>query len=446
MGNFADTSEGLANQQRILAAEVDDLSTKLGTVLVPGLTAVVSGLNDAVSAASTLADGLGKLAAITGIEVPIKFVFSGGTGGHVTQDILRHVLLGPVSPLALGLAIGKEVADGIRGGVDAAATESGAGRHSAGRAAAIAAGKEAAGAPDAAAAAIARATARANITLEQQIKNAAARIAHIKDLIREDPSNAKLQERLTAELKTQNGLIAQQKSLNESNAAAARRTAQDAHAAAVQAAQDRRQAAREAEQAAAERKRARTKSDQFEALGLTAEGGKRTPGSSALLRRAQSLQNQLKGTTLDGSKTSQQLARIVAVLRKNFKTAGKDVREAILGMLNEIDSALEGGKKGGSGPLTKTTGLNTNKLIADLGLSPEQARALRGRLSGFNSGGRALAGGQSRTTGGGFSGVPVVESRITVNLDGVKVASAVTRSQQRTKRRNPQQKRGQHRR
>jgi hypothetical protein len=186
--------------------------------------------------------------------------------------------------------------------------------------------------------------------------------------------------------------------------------------------------------------------DLLEDLGLTREGDKPTPGSGSLLKRARSLQDQIKGTPLDSDKTRKQLGTIVAVLRKNFKTAGKDVRDAILGMLNDISSALEGGKKGGSGPLTKTTGLNTKKLIADLGLTPEQARALRGRLSGFNSGGRALAGGQSRTTGGGFSGVPVVESRITVNLDGVKVASAVTRSQQRTRRRNPQQKRGQHRR
>jgi hypothetical protein len=105
-------------------------------------------------------------------------------------------------------------------------------------------------------------------------------------------------------------------------------------------------------------------------------------------------------------------------------------------MLNDIQSALDSGDK--KGPLTKTSSLNTFKVTAGLGLTPEQERALRSRLSGFNSAGLGLARGQQT---GNF----VVESHTTINVDGAKVANVVTRQQQKNKRRNPRQKRGPHR-
>ncbi len=45
-GDFARTSGGLANQQRILAAQFTDMKGKLGAAFLPGVTAVVSGLNE----------------------------------------------------------------------------------------------------------------------------------------------------------------------------------------------------------------------------------------------------------------------------------------------------------------------------------------------------------------------------------------------------------------
>lgn len=44
-GDFANTSDSLANQQRILAASWADLSTKIGTLFLPGVTAVVTFAN-----------------------------------------------------------------------------------------------------------------------------------------------------------------------------------------------------------------------------------------------------------------------------------------------------------------------------------------------------------------------------------------------------------------
>lgn len=193
-------------------------------------------------------------------------------------------------------------------------------------------------------------------------------------------------------------------------------------------------------------RRARS-AEQFDILGLTAEGQKRTPGSRALLRRARSLQQQVKNTPLDTAKTRQQLQNIVRVLTGAFGKAGKDVRDAILGMLNDISDALEGrGTK--RGPLTKTSGLNTRKILEGLGLTPQQERELRDRLAHFNTAGVKLTGAPTGTrTTGGFGGGTgfVIENNVTVEIDGKKITSTVTREQQKTRRRNPLQKRGPHR-
>jgi hypothetical protein len=97
------------------------------------------------------------------------------------------------------------------------------------------------------------------------------------------------------------------------------------------------------------------------------------------------------------------------------------------------------------GPLTATSGLNTRKVLAGLGLDPDVIRELRGRLSGFNTRGLALATAAAPAPTAGFGGVLggiLVESHVTVELDGERVGRAVTRSQQKTRRRNPPQKRG----
>lgn len=187
---------------------------------------------------------------------------------------------------------------------------------------------------------------------------------------------------------------------------------------------------------------------QFQALGLTAEGEKRGPSIANLTKRLGSIRNAVKGTVLDTAKTRNELARIGKVLKGQFGKVGGDVKSAILQMLNDISSALQGGKDALKGPLTKTTSLNSNKVLSGLGLPPDQERALKSRLSNFNSAGVGLANANRTSTTGGFVGAPpvVVESHVTVNLDGKKVGSAVTRQQQKTDRRNPRQKRGPHRR
>lgn len=180
---------------------------------------------------------------------------------------------------------------------------------------------------------------------------------------------------------------------------------------------------------------------QFTQLGLTESGEKITPSVNALKKRLASVKDSVKGTVLDTAKTRTQLANIGKVLSGQFGAVGKEVRDAILQMLNDITRALESGG-GKIGQLTKTTSLNTNKVLKGIQLTPEQERLLKARLSNFNSGGVALAAAQDVGSSGGKF---VVESHTTVNLDGEKVGKTVTRHQQKAGRRNPRQKRGPHR-
>lgn len=189
----------------------------------------------------------------------------------------------------------------------------------------------------------------------------------------------------------------------------------------------------------------RVTGNQFKALGLNADGTARVPGVENLRKQLGTLTERVKGTPLDTAKTRGELARIARVLSGQFGKVGDDVRSAILGMFEKIRDGFKDGDKT-LGPLTKTTSLNTRRIVEGLGLSASEAKEIRARLSRFNSAGVALAGtgvGQSggswrSPTGGPF----VVESYVTVQLDGETVGRSVTRSQQKRVRRNPKQKRG----
>jgi hypothetical protein len=133
---------------------------------------------------------------------------------------------------------------------------------------------------------------------------------------------------------------------------------------------------------------------QFRALGLTAEGEKRGPSVANLRKRLGTLREQIQGTVLDTAKTEAQLDRIAKVLRGKFGKVGKDVRSAILQMLNDIAGSLkegsrEAGKKaaGAMGEITRGGIRSTEKLIKGLGLTKEQEEAIRRRNRGALSGG-----------------------------------------------------------
>jgi hypothetical protein len=136
----------------------------------------------------------------------------------------------------------------------------------------------------------------------------------------------------------------------------------------------------------AEARKQRTQSRQFEALGLTAEGEERTPSRETLRRRLASLREQIKGTTLDTAKTRSELEHISRVLRGQFGKTGRDVRDAIKKMLDDIADALSGKTAGGSiHTAFKKQGFKA--LLTGLGLTPDQERELRSRLEQRGPGG-----------------------------------------------------------
>jgi hypothetical protein len=169
----------------------------------------------------------------------------------------------------------------------------------------------------------------------------------------------------------------------------------------------------------AEQQREQRQSRQFTALGLTPEGEERAPGAGALSRRAASLEEQIKGTFLDTEKTRRQLDRIKAVLAGKFGEVGRDVRLAILEMLNQISSALEGGGGTQTGSMTKFVKRGIEDIIEGLGLSEEEVKALRQRLAQIGPGGTAPGSGfgafgmgfsSSSPSGGG--------DNVTYNING----------------------------
>ncbi|HSE45812.1 MAG TPA: phage tail tape measure protein, partial [Gemmatimonadales bacterium] len=209
------------------------------------------------------------------------------------------------------------------------------------------------------------------------------------------------------------------------------------------------QKVREFEKQIQENRKAQRQKNQFQALGLTTTGEDRLAGNKTLAKRANNLREMIKGTVLDTPKTNSQLTRISKILAGKFGKVGREVRAAIVQMLDDIKSALDDGGKDLKGPLTATSGLNTKKIAEGLGLSEFQINELRGRLSGFNTGGRAITQPVgSPGTSGGFGGAQqpvIVENHITLEVDGQKMANLVERHRQKRNRRNPSQKRGPHR-
>jgi hypothetical protein len=166
------------------------------------------------------------------------------------------------------------------------------------------------------------------------------------------------------------------------------------------------------------------------------------PSSQALLKRAGTLGQQIKGTILDTPKTRSRLAQIAKVLSGAFGKVGADVRAAILQMLNDIAGSLDdgGGKKG---PLTKFAKRGVEGLTAGLGLTADQVKELRQRFAQQGAGGTVPRKGVSvfgfpavATPGGTF----VIENHVI--LDGREISSNTTRHQQKASGRSSASRRG----
>ena len=121
-GDFARTSGGLANQQRILAASLTDVSAKFGAAFTPLATLIVQGLNAAVSGLSAgmsiLADNIDTIGVAAGTagtlmliafgptilaSMAAGFVALGTAGVTAIRAITAAIAANPLGALAVGI-------------------------------------------------------------------------------------------------------------------------------------------------------------------------------------------------------------------------------------------------------------------------------------------------------------------------------------------------------
>jgi len=483
-GDFQRTSKGLANQQRILSATVRDLQGNLGQLLVPVMTELTSDMVFATRAALDLGHALGALGKVRIPTIEIPFVIK--VGGQSIGDLAKLARFTPLNPL-FGLTIAKSIADQFRDQTapDSAATtqlandfqrsintmtENALDTAQKNRnpikvppltpaiefdklpgvdfkfgdtivgaidksiafarkqvADALAKGKAAISKEDARKAAEKQRQGFENLldAISLSVDRAAATRGFADDLRR----NTQLQNAIKRQIAVEGRTTDLARRLFD-----ARQARADIIAARAGKARDAGIKAAQAASAAAQEK-------QFKALGLSATGDDPVPGIKNLSKR---INRTLRNADLGKIDISSKLISRLKAARKLIKTEGGKLTEDTRRVINDFLKAATGQdeKTKTTGPLTKTSALNVNRILDGLGLSRDAEKELRSRLSGINSAGRMLSGKPAAATGGFVSAPFVVESHTTVTLDGDVVGRNVTRSQQKASRRNPPQRRG----
>ncbi len=256
--------------------------------------------------------------------------------------------------------------------------------------------------------------------LQQIADQIQKRIAVTKDITR----RLNLEDQLAAVLRQRRGVIA---TINQAADAKAKQATANAESL------KRQQQANAKLLAAAKAAALQTK--QFQALGLGPDGQPITPRADNLRKQLGTLTARISDANLNlSSKLGSQLDGARKLLSGKFGKLTEDSRQAIQDLFNTIRGEFDkGSSKLSSGALTKTTSLNTNKILQGLGLSPEDERAVRSRLSQFNSAGKGLPGGV-----GAFG----ININPVVNLDGKKISTNTRTHNTVHAQRNPKQKRG----
>ncbi len=387
-GDFARTSGGLANQQRIAAAEAENLAANLGSVLAPAeqialaaTIALTGGIND-------LIDGM------KGLRGSLRDSHFADGFNSAIEDANSHI-----SDFFINLRDGIPFLSGFKAAVQNAfdqtpfdTTVTGTRDESVtGSPGAVAASNARVAADQAEAAR--RAAQRA---LEASRRRFAAFTKGLGLKLKNAGLTASLNDDLDVLQEIERAILRQiareGRTFKLANdladiriQIANKRDEIDQRASdAEDAAQERIDNRRERARARREARAAAHAGDQFEALGLTREGDQRVPGIGALRRRATSLLEQIQGTDLN---TARNRNRIGAVLSAQFKDAGREVRQAILSMFNEISAALEQGSKSTQRQQTKFRVANTTEILSGLGLSEDEQQRLRRRLSRLGPGG-----------------------------------------------------------
>jgi TP901 family phage tail tape measure protein len=168
---------------------------------------------------------------------------------------------------------------------------------------------------------------------------------------------------------------------------------------------------------------------QFALIGLGPTGGELIPVVSTLKREAQRVSDEIAGTTLGTKKNTTLIAHIRQLL--NLKGLSAEVRTGIKNLLDGIDQEF---KKHGA--QTRVRHASTEALLSGLGLSADQIRVLRQRVSQISATGTVPG-----KTSPAFAGAGAV-NQTDIFLDGKKIASNTTDHQVKAGKRRTSSRRG----
>jgi hypothetical protein len=380
---------------------VENLQESLGRLLLPVLGKLAIRLEEIATLLSNVADGLAKIGAveIPEIELPFDITIGGQSVGDFAGSAIGKLKwFGPALPVTIANEIAKQFRD---------ETEKAK--------------------PDLAAS--------INSTMQDLISDS-LKIAGTFGITKLPTSGENFARQFSSGIA--GAIDAAQALASRTINTGKTRIAAEKQAKAAAKAQEAAEKAADKELARRRAARAREQARQFRALGLAGTGEEIVPGVKNLTQRINSAIRRAGTGELDiGSKLVDRLK----LARKLLKTEGSKLTEDTRRVINDLLKTLnQGADKLKEGPLTQGKALNTQKVLAGLGLSPEVERELRARLSSFNAAGRGNRG--SRPTGGFAGGNQPINVNTTVMLDGEVVGRNVTKTQQKGKRRNPPAKRG----
>lgn len=178
---------------------------------------------------------------------------------------------------------------------------------------------------------------------------------------------------------------------------------------------------------------------QFRELGLSSSGDEVIPSVANLAKRLKGVLARVDSGDLDIA------GKLAAHLREAQKTIAKEgdaLTNLTRAKINEFLKAATGQDSKLQGPLTRNSVFQANKIIEGLGLDERTVALIRQRVNAFNNADAFRTFKAPTTFATGTAGPVIVEAHTTVQLDGDVVGRAITRSQQKTARRNPVQKRG----
>jgi hypothetical protein len=107
LGDFSRTSDGLANQQRIMSAGFDNLKGVIGNAFLPAMTGLVTFVNTSfIPALSWIAENNVIVPALAGIAAAITFVLLPAIGSAIAATVAWTVALlaNPITYIVLGIA------------------------------------------------------------------------------------------------------------------------------------------------------------------------------------------------------------------------------------------------------------------------------------------------------------------------------------------------------